>query len=88
MMRIGGVVFDTDNMTLKDVDTLIKELRAVRLRKARAHDCRTMLRNAVSFAKEEGMTLCSRMTGEVLNPDDWYVYDEQMHCTHGEEVDE
>ena len=87
MMRIGGVVFDTDNMTLKDVDILIKELRAVRARKATARDCKTRLRNAVSFAKEEGMTLCSRMTGEVLNPDDWYVYDEQMHCTHGEEVD-
>lgn len=86
-MRIGGVVFDTDNMTLKDVDILIKELRAVRNRKAKAHDCRTMLRNAVSFAKEEGMTLCSRMTGEVLNPDDWCVYDEQIHCTHSEEVD-
>ena len=86
-MRIGGVVFDTDNMTLKDVDILIKELRAVRNRKANAHECRTMLRNAVSFAKDEGMTLCSRMTGEVLNPDDWVVYDEQMHCTHDEEVD-
>ena len=86
-MRIGGVVFNTDDMTLKDVDILIKELRAVRARKATANDCKTMLRNTVSFAKNEGMTLCSRTTGEVLNPDDWVVYDEQIHCTHDEEVD-
>lgn len=86
-MRIGNVILDTDNMTYEEVDILVKELRDIRKRKGEARDCKWRMKNAVEKSQEEGFRYINRYTGEIFNPNDWWVYDEEQKCTHSEEVE-
>ena len=84
-MKIKNVVVDTTEMSYEDVDSLIQSLRKVRERKA---DLRNHLGNframITNMRNNEGMTFVSKCTGEVLNPDDWELYDEMSHAFYHE----
>lgn len=76
---------DTNEMTYEEVDSLVQKLRAVRARKAelrsRMNEFRAMITN---MRNEENMTFVSKYTGEVLNPDEWELYDERAHAFYRE----
>lgn len=84
-MMIKNVIIDTTEMSYEDVDNLIQSLRKIRERKAelrnRLGNFRTLITN---MRNEEGMTFVSKHTGEVLNPDDWELYDEMSHAFYHE----
>ena len=88
-MKIKNVVIDTTEMSYEDVDNLIQSLRKVRERKAelRNHlgNFRAMITN---MRNNEGMTFVSKCTGEVLNPNDWELFDELTHSFYHEKGDE
>ena len=85
-MKIKNVVIDTTEMSFEDVDNLIQSLRKVRERKgelrSRLSNFRAMISN---MRNNDGMTFVSKHTGEVLNPDDWELYDEVTHSFYREE---
>ena len=84
-MMIKNVVIDTTEMSYEDVDNLIQSLRKIRERKTALRNnlknFRTMITN---MRNNEGMTFVSKHTGEVLNPDDWELYDEMSHAFYHE----
>ena len=84
-MMIKNVTVDTTDMSFEEVDALIQDLRAIRARKgelkSRMDGFRAMIAN---MRNEEGMTFVSKTTGEVLDPDDWELYDETTHSFYHE----
>ena len=84
-MMIKNVIVDTTDMSFEEVDALIQNLRAIRTRKgelkSRLDGFRTMIAN---MRNEEGMTFVSKTTGELLDPDDWELYDETTHSFYHE----
>lgn len=84
-MMIKNVIIDTTEMSYEDVDNLIQSLRKIRERKTALRNnlknFRTMITN---MRNNEGMTFVSKHTGEVLNPDDWELYDEMSHAFYHE----
>ena len=84
-MMIKNVIIDTTEMSYEDVDNLIQSLRKIRERKTALRNnlknFRTMITN---MRNNEGMTFVSKHTGEVLNPDDWELYDEMSHAFYRE----
>ena len=85
-MILKNVIVDTTKMSYEEVDALIQNLRAIRARKgelrSRMDRFCAMIAN---MRNEEGMTLVSKHTGEVLNPDDWELYDETTHTFYHEQ---
>ena len=85
-MMIKNVIVDTTEMSYEEVDALIQDLRAIRTRKGelRSHlsNFRAMISN---MRNDDGMVFLSKHTGEVLNPDDWELYDEINHSFYREE---
>jgi beta-galactosidase beta subunit len=86
-MEMKHVMLDTDNMTYKEVDDLIKELREIRTRKLELHERYNHLHSMVSNMKDEDMVWVSKYTGEILNPDDWALYDNRNQCVYSEEAE-
>ena len=87
-MELKHVTLDTEKMTYREVDELIQELREVRVRKKELHGRFDHLRCMVSNMKDEEMSWVNKYTGEVLNPDDWTLYDERTRTFYSEEVKE
>ncbi len=84
-MKIKNVVVDTTEMSYEDVDSLIQSLRKVRERKAELRNHLENFRALITnMRNHEGMTFVSKCTGEVLNPDDWELYDEMAHAFYHE----
>ena len=85
-MMIKNVIVDTTEMSYEEVDALIQNLREIRARKgelkSRMNGFRAMIAN---MRNEEGMSLVSKTTGEVLNPEDWELYDEVTHSFYREQ---
>ena len=79
-MRIGKFVINTDDLTVEDLDSLIREAKRVRSRKNGAREFFCGFEDLLSGAKDRHYTLCSRYTGEVLKATDWVVYDEEEKC--------
>ena len=84
-MMLKNVIVDTTDMSFEEVDALIQNLRAIRARKgelkSRMDGFRSMIAN---MRNDEGMSLVSKTTGEVLDPDDWSLYDETTHSFYCE----
>ena len=84
-MMIKNIIIDTTEMSYEDVDNLIQSLRKIRERKTALRNnlknFRTMITN---MRNNEGMTFVSKHTGEVLDPDDWELYDEMSHAFYRE----
>ncbi len=79
-MMLKNVIVDTTEMSYEEVDALIQNLRMIRERKATLRNRLANFRSMISnMRNDEGMTLVSKHTGEVLNPNDWELYDETTH---------
>lgn len=81
-MKIGNITIDTNEMSVEELDALIKEAKRIRSRKNGAREFYYGFEDLLSGAKDRGYALCSRYTGEVLKASDWVVYDEQERCEH------
>lgn len=78
-MRIRNLTMDTSDLTIEEIDSLIKELRKTRERKGEARARHQNLCAMVENMKEDNFVFCSKHTGEILNPNDWVVYDSLTH---------
>ncbi len=79
-MKIKNVIVDTTEMSYEEVDALIQNLRKIRERKAELRNHLENFRAMISnMRNDKGMTFVSKHTGEVLNPNDWELYDETTH---------
>ena len=76
-MRIGRTIIDTDNMSVEDMDVIIKELRAIRARKLKAEELKNQMRELIADAKENGFTFIDKDFGQVWTSDDVELYDER-----------
>lgn len=87
-MKMRNLVMDTSDLTLEEVDGLIQELRAVRARKGEARARHQNFCAMVETMKEDDFVFCSKYTGEVLNPNDWVVYDNLNNSAYPETKEE
>lgn len=76
-MRIGRIVIDTDNMSIEDMDTVIREMRAIRARKLKAEELKTQMLELIADAKENGFTFIDKDFGQVWTGNDVELYDER-----------
>ena len=76
-MRIGRVIIDTDNMSIQDMDVIIKELRGIRARKLKAEELKNQMLELIADAKENGFTFIDKDFGQVWTGNDVELYDEQ-----------
>lgn len=76
-MRIGRVIIDTDNMSVQDMDVIIKELRGIRARKLKAEELKNQMLELIADAKENGFTFIDKDFGQVWTGNDVELYDEQ-----------
>lgn len=76
-MRIGRMMIDTDNLSIEDMDTIIKELRVIRARKLKAEELKSRMLELIADAKENGFTFIDKDFGQVWTGNDVDLYDEQ-----------
>lgn len=81
-MRIGKKMIDLESLTVEDLDQVIKEAKRLRIRKVDAKNFHRGIVSILTNAKEANMDICNKYTGEVLNADDWVVYDNELQCLH------
>jgi len=76
-MRIGRTFIDTDNMSIEELTTVIKELRDIRKRKEQAHALEMRMNDLIVEAKDNGFTFIDNTCGFVREVDDFTLYDER-----------
>lgn len=76
-MRIGRTFIDTDNMSIEELTTVIKELRDIRKRKEQAHALEMRMNDLIIEAKDNGFTFIDNACGFVREVDDFTLYDER-----------
>lgn len=76
-MKIENVTLATSDMTIEEIDTLIKKLKQIRTRRGDARNYYNQFTAMVNNMREEGYCFCDTYTGEVLNPEHFVVYDNQ-----------
>lgn len=76
-MRIGRMMIDTDNLSIEDMDTIIKELRVIRARKLKAEELKARMLELIADAKENGFTFIDKDFGQVWTGNDVDLYDER-----------
>ena len=76
-MRIGRMIIDTDNMNIEDMDTIIREMRAIRARKLKAEELKNRMLELIADAKENGFTFIDKDFGQVWTGNDVELYDER-----------
>lgn len=76
-MRIGRMVIDTDNMSIEDMETVMREMCAIRARKLKAEELKNRMLELIADAKENGFTFIDKDFGQVWTNDDFTLYDEQ-----------
>lgn len=81
-MKMKNLILDTSDLTFEELDDLIQRLRKARERKGEARARHQNLCSLIENAKEDNLVFCSRYTGEVLNPNDWVVYDNLNHSAY------
>lgn len=77
-MRIGRTIIDTDNMSIEDMDTIIREMRAIRSRKLKAEELKNRMLELIADAKENGFTFIDKDFGQVWTGNDVELYDERI----------
>ena len=83
-MELKHVTLDTDSMTYSEVNDLIQELRAVRERKGKLRSHIKSFNALMGNTRDDNASFVNRYTGEVLNPEDWELYDEQTRSCYPE----
>jgi len=76
-MRIGRMIIDTDNMSIEEMDIIIREMRAIRARKLKAEELKNRMLELIADAKENGFTFIDKDFGQVWTGNDVELYDEQ-----------
>ena len=76
-MRIGRTIIDTDNMSVEDMDVIIKEIRAIRARKLKAEELKNRMLELIADAKDNGFTFIDKDFGQVWSGNDVELYDER-----------
>ncbi len=79
-MELKHIELNTDDMTFDEVNDLIQTLRRVRERKSQLQSRVNSLYAMCANLTSDGMSFVSRYTGEVLNPDDWALYDNEARA--------
>lgn len=77
-MRIGRIIIDTDNMSVEDMDVIIKELNAIRTRKLKANELKNRMIELITDAKENGFTFIDKDFGQVWSSNEFTLYDEKI----------
>ncbi len=81
-MKMKNLILDTSDLTFEELDDLIQRLRSARARKGEARSRYQNFSAMIENMKEENFVFCSKYTGEVLNPNDWVVYDNLNHSAY------
>ncbi len=76
-MRIGRMIIDTDNMSIEDMTTVIREMRAIRARKLKAEELKNRMLELIADAKQNGFTFIDKDFGQVWTGNDVELYDER-----------
>ena len=74
-MRIGRFILDTDNMSIDELSTLIKELRDIRSRKVHAVALETEMTNLIAHANDLGYDFIDKDFGNVIQLHDLVIVD-------------
>lgn len=81
-MKMKNLILDTSDLTFEELDDMIQRLRSARARKGEARSYHQSLCALLENAKEDDFVFCNRDTGEILNPNDWVVYDNLNHSAY------
>lgn len=76
-MRIGRINIDTDAMTIKELNDVINELTKIRGRKIKAEHFMDAMHDLLEEARTAGFTFVDKDFGQVLQQNDFVIYDEQ-----------
>lgn len=76
-MRIGRIMIDTDNMSVEELDIIIRDMRAIRARKLKANELKNRMLELIADAKENGFYFVDKDFGQAWTSDDIDLYDEQ-----------
>jgi hypothetical protein len=87
-MKMRNLIMDTSDLSFEELDTLIQQLRKARERKGEARARYQNFSAMIENMREENLVFCSKHTGEILNPNDWVVYDNLNHSAYPETNEE
>ena len=87
-MKMRNLVMDTSDLSFEELDALIRQLKKARERKSEARARYQNFSEMIQHMKEDNLVFCSRHTGEILNPNDWVVYDNLTNTTYPERSEE
>lgn len=77
-MKIERTILNTGDMSVEDMDILIKELRAIRARKIKAEELKNRMLELIADAKENGFTFIDKDIGQVWSGNDVELYDDRF----------
>ena len=83
-MKMRNLIMDTSDLSFEELDVLIGQLKKARERKGEARARYQNFSVMIENMKEDNLVFCSKHTGEILNPNDWVVYDNLTHCAYPE----
>lgn len=87
-MKMKNLVMDTSDLSIEELDALIYQLKKARERKGEARARHQNFSTMIENMKEENLVFCSKHTGEILNPNDWVVYDSLTHSAYPQDEDD
>lgn len=76
-MRIGRINIDTESIPTDELGQIINELTKIRARKLKAEMYRDSMNELIADAKAAGFTFVDKDFGQVLQENDFVMYDEQ-----------
>ena len=83
-MQIGDTSINENELSIEEMTTVIDTLTHYRARKYKMASKYNKLENLVKGAREENLVFCSKHTGEIFNPSDWVVFDNETWATYPE----
>ena len=83
-MKMRNLIMDTSDLSFEELDALIRQLKEARARKGEARTYHQNFSAMIENMREKNLVFCSKHTGEILNPNDWEVYDSLTHATYPE----
>lgn len=87
-MKMRNLVMDTNDLSFEELDALIRQLKTARERKGEARARYQNFSAMIEHMKEDNLVFCSKHTGEILNPNDWVVYDNLTNATYPKRSEE
>ena len=87
-MQMRNLVMDTSDVSFEELDALIRQLKKARERKGEARARYQNFSEMIQNMREDNLVFCSKHTGEILNPNDWVVYDNLTNAEYPERSEE